>query len=120
MKSIRKVVALVFTSVTIVVCMMADSQAKAQPTAPTVIHIHHHHYYNSPSSSLISAYSPQTAWNYGFQPGLGNTVRPWKQNWGHLGFTGYLGQHGGGVVVTFQKFTGLVVDTVTPGSPAHQ
>ena len=134
MKSTRKVVALVIPSVAIAVCLMAHSPAHGQqlmapPAAPTVVHIHHHYYnsnaptsaYNtiSPTASLLSANSPQTNWNYGYQPGTGTYVRPLNQNWGHLGFTGYLGQHGG-VDVTLQQFTGLVVYTVTPGGPASQ
>jgi membrane-associated protease RseP (regulator of RpoE activity) len=93
---------------------------------PTVIHIHHHHYYPNPGSNATeigSYYSPTYAWNFGYQPGTGGFIRPWKQNWGHLGFTGYLGQHGGGVDITPESlnvFTGLVVDTVTPGSPASK
>ncbi len=85
-----------------------------------VIQVHHHHYYNlgSPATSMASHYSPQFAWHYGYQTQTGNYVAPWKQNWGHLGFTGYMGQHGGGVEVTAETFVGLVVDTVTPGSPA--
>ena len=52
-----------------------------------------------------------------------NIIQPFTQNWGHLGFTAFLGQHGGGVDVTpesFNVFTGLVVNTVTPGSPASK
>jgi membrane-associated protease RseP (regulator of RpoE activity) len=135
MKSTTRVIAVALPSVAIAVCLMAKSPAHGQqlmapPAAPTVVHIHHHYYnyngptsaYNtiSPTASLLSANSPQTNWNYGYQPGTGTYVRPLNQNWGHLGFTGYMGQHGGGVDVTLQQFTGLVVNTVTPGSPASQ
>ena len=43
---------------------------------------------------------------------VGGLVEPWKQNWGHLGFTAYLGQSG--------DKTGLIVDTVNPGSAAEK
>lgn len=115
--------------------LCASSQVQGQnpppPTVsasggqPVIIHIHHH-YYNgpgSPATEMASAFSPTYAWNYGYQPGSGRIVEPWKQNWGHLGFTGYLAQHGGGVDITPQSlnvFTGLVVDTVTPDSPASK
>lgn len=115
--------------------LCSDSPAAAQapmpalsPAAtsapPTVVHIHHH-YYNlgSPQTERASAYAPKYAWNFGYQPATGQFISPWKQNWGRLGFTGYLGQHGGGVDITLQPqnvFTGLVVDTVTPGSPANR
>ncbi|MEQ8790440.1 MAG: PDZ domain-containing protein [Pirellulaceae bacterium] len=90
-----------------------SGQAGAAPAGPQVIHIHHHyHNLSSNSAELASAYAPGMAWNYGFQPGTGNIVRPWTQNWGHLGFTGYLGQQG--------QYTGLIVDTLTPDSPAAQ
>jgi membrane-associated protease RseP (regulator of RpoE activity) len=88
----------------------AGSGAVAPSTAPQVIHIHHHYHVGSYSTELASAFAPQFAWNYGFQPGTGNIVRPWTQDWGHLGFTGYIGQRA--------QYTGLVVDTLTPGSPA--
>src|SRR5262245_48957678 len=89
---------------------------------PMVIHVHNHYYPNPWSSMPESAsfYSPTYAWNYGFQPGLGNYYSPLKQNWGHLGFTAYIGEHGGGVDVRLHQFTGLVVNTVTPGSPADK
>lgn len=81
------------------------------PGAPQVIHIHHHYSnLSSPATEMSSAFAPGYAWNYGFQPGMGNVVRPWTQNWGHLGFTGYLGMQSGR--------TGLVVDKLTPDSPA--
>jgi membrane-associated protease RseP (regulator of RpoE activity) len=107
----------------------AQAQYAAPPVAnansgqPMVIHIHHHYYYNnlqSPMTGMASFYSPTYAWNYGYQPGLGTFYSPLQQNWGHLGFTGYIGQHGGGVDVTLHTFTGLVVNTVTPGSPADK
>ncbi len=41
---------------------------------------------------------------------LGGFIEPWKQDWLHLGFTGYLGQQ--------EEISGLIVDTVTPDSPA--
>jgi membrane-associated protease RseP (regulator of RpoE activity) len=83
----------------------------AGPSQPMVVHVHHH-YYNAalPSTQLANFYSPQSAWNYGYQPGLQTFVTPWKQDWDHLGFTGYLGQQG--------EITGLVVDKLTPGSAA--
>src|SRR5262245_5125184 len=80
---------------------------------PMVTHIHHHYYYPNPSSPMTmmaSYYSPTYAWNYGYQPGSGTVYSPWNQNWGHLGFTGYIGQHGGGVDITPESlnvFTGL-------------
>ncbi|QDU97000.1 PDZ domain-containing protein [Lignipirellula cremea] len=101
----------------------AAAPGAAPAAAPTVIHIHHHYGPAAPSANLISGNQASTAWNYGWQPGTGTIVTPWKQNWGHLGFTGYLGQHGGGVdldVASLDVFTGLVVDTVTPDSPATQ
>lgn len=89
---------------------------------PVVVHIHHH-YYNaeSPSAALANMYAPSYAYHYGFQQNTGTMASPLQQNWGRLGFTGYLGQHGGGVDITPESlnvFTGLVVNTVTPGSPA--
>ena len=101
----------------------APQSANVSSGQPMVIHVHHHHYYYNPgslSAEMASFYAPTYAWNYGLQPGTGRLYEPWKQNWGHLGFTGYLGQHGGGVDVTLHTFTGLVVDTVTPGSPASK
>ena len=76
-----------------------------------------------PGTQLGSYYAPSYAWNFGYQPGSGGYINPFTQNWGRLGFTAYLGQHGGGVDVTpesFNVFTGLVVNTVTPGSPASK
>lgn len=115
------------------ICIASQTQAQHPASAPAgsnsrqpmVIHVHHHHYYNpgARSTEMASFYSPTYAWKFGYQPGTGRTVEPWKQNWGHLGFTGYLGQHGGGVDLTLQSlnvFTGLVVDTVTPDSPASK
>lgn len=102
---------------------VASLPANASSGQPVVIHIHHHHYYSNPSSlgaEMASFYSPTYAWNYGLQPGTGRLYEPWMQNWGHLGFTGYIGQHGGGVDPTLHVFTGLVVDTVTLGSPASK
>jgi hypothetical protein len=109
-------------------CSPAGAQYPAPPPAnaaagqPTVIHVHYHYYPNpwSPAAASASFYSPTYAWNYGYQPGLGNYYSPLNQNWGHLGFTGYIGMHGGGVDVTLHTFTGLVVNTVTPGSPADK
>jgi membrane-associated protease RseP (regulator of RpoE activity) len=131
MKSTTRIIAVI--CLVVVACLILVSRGQSQPpgsqfapagvsSSPTVIHIHHH-YYNpaSPSASIISGYAPSTAWHYGYQAGTGTNVEPWKQNWGHLGFTGYLGQHGGGVLITpdsFPVFTGLVVDTLTPGGPA--
>ena len=88
--------------------------------SPTVIHIHHYYNPASPAANLISGYAPSTAWHYGYQE-TGEYTVPWKENWGHLGFTGYLGQHGGGVDITpdsLNVFVGLVVDNIAPGSPA--
>lgn len=131
MKNTSKLIAV--AALVIVVCAVLVSRARTQPPTPpygppspagtpTMIHIHHH--YVNPGASyanLVSGYRPPTAWNYGNPAAVGASVQPWKQNWGHLGFTGYLGQHGGGVEITpdsFPVFTGLVVDTVTPGSTA--
>lgn len=111
------------------VLIAATAQAQYPPPAstvpnsgqPMVIHIHHH--YNTLASTFLNqpATLPQSMpYLYGNQNVIGNYVQPWKQNWDHLGFTGYLGQHGGGVDVTLQVVSGLVVDTVTPGSPAAQ
>lgn len=122
---------LVCFSFVAVVCAISEAQSQNQVPSitnsgqPIVIHIHHHYPYNpaSPSTAMASGYAPLYAWNFGYQPGTGRIVEPWKQNWGHLGFTGYLGQHGGGVDITPQSlnvFTGLVVDTVTPNSPASK
>lgn len=102
-----------------------DTPALATPDRgqPQVVHVYHHYFTNpaSPATSMASGYAPMYAWNFGYQPGSGRTVEPWKQDWGHLGFTGYLGQHGGGVDVTASSsnvFVGLVVDSVSRGSPA--
>lgn len=104
---------------------LTAQQGPSGPSAASpVTHVHYHyHYFNpaSPDANLISGYAPSTAWNYGNMAAVGASVQPWKQNWGHLGFTGYLGQHGGGVMITpdsFPVFTGLVVNTVTPGGTA--
>jgi membrane-associated protease RseP (regulator of RpoE activity) len=101
----------------------APPSTNANGGQPVVIHVHHHHYYQdpgSPTAAIASFYSPTYAWNYGYQPGLGTVYSPLQQNWGHLGFTGYIGEHGGGVDVRLHQFTGLVVNTVTPGSPADK
>lgn len=87
--------------------------ANQWPGTPAVVHVHHH--YNgitpgSPNANLVSAYSPINDWKFGFQPGTGTFYKPWQQDWGHLGFTGYMGQQG--------KYVGLVVASVTPGSKA--
>ena len=92
---------------------------------PVVIHIHHHFHFDggSPTAEMANFYAPNYAWSFGYQPGMGSNVRPLNQNWGHLGFTGFLGQHGGGVDITPESlnvFTGLVVNTVTPDSPASK
>ncbi len=42
------------------------------------------------------------------------------QNWGRLGYAGYIGMHDGGVDVTLHTHMGLVVNTVTPGSPTDK
>jgi membrane-associated protease RseP (regulator of RpoE activity) len=99
----------------------ASGNAMGRP--PMVIHVHHHYYYPnpwSPMAAMASDYAPAYSWNYGYQPGLGTVYSPLQQNWGHLGFTGYIGEHGGGVDVRLHQFTGLVVNTVTPGSPADK
>lgn len=117
--------------VVLVVGSMLLPQGQAQvPTSgmppagpPTVVNIHHHYYAAGPYASTITAFAPSTAWHYGYQESTGAYVQPWKQNWGHLGFTGYMGQHGGGVDITPDSgnvFAGLVVDTVFPGSRAQQ
>jgi membrane-associated protease RseP (regulator of RpoE activity) len=103
----------------------AQVPTSAMPPAgpPTVVNIHHHYYSAGPNASLVTGFAPSTAWHYGFQEASAAYVQPWKQNWGHLGFTGYLGQHGGGVDVTPDSanvFVGLVVDTVIPGSRAQR
>ena len=43
---------------------------------------------------------------------MGAFIEPWKQNWYHLGFTGYLGQQG--------DISGLIIDKVAADSPAAQ
>lgn len=79
---------------------------------PQVLHIHNHYYNtpNDPSAQMSTFYAPMYAWKYGWQPGMGTVVEPWKENWGGLGLFGYLGQQ--------QGHTGLVVDHILPGSPA--
>ena len=112
-------------------CVLIATNAQAQYPAPApaipnsgqpmVIHIHHHYY--TPASTFANqspTFAQSLPYLYGNQNATGGFVQPWKQNWDHLGFTGYLGQHGGGVDVTLQVVSGLVVDTVTPGSPAAQ
>jgi hypothetical protein len=108
-------------------CIASQAHAQYPPPAPAgsnsnqpmIIHIHHHHY--SPASAFVN--QPPTRaqslpYLYGNQNVTGAYVQPWKQNWDHLGFTGYLGQHGGGVDPTLDVVSGLVVSTVTPDSPA--
>jgi len=121
------VAAFVSLPFTLPVCAQYPSAATANSSTgqPIVIHIHNHYYSQPglPGSELGSYYAPSSAWNFGYQPGTGNFISPFSQNWGHLGFTAYLGQHGGGVDVTpesFNVFVGLVVNTVTPGSPASK
>jgi len=109
-------------------CSPAGAQfGSAPPTTegggqPIVVHVHNHFYQNpwAPSQGMASYYSPTYAWNYGYQPGLGTIYSPWTQNWGHLGFTAYMGEHGGGVDPTLHTFAGLVVNTVKPGGPADK
>ncbi|MEK6247014.1 MAG: PDZ domain-containing protein [Planctomycetales bacterium] len=100
----------------------SQAVAAAQATGkPIVIHIHHH-YYNA--ASTFGKQSPNLQnidRNYpdfdADQQTLGNFVEPWKQDWDHLGFTGYLGQHNGYLGVEDDK-SGLIVDTIKPDSPA--
>ena len=105
----------------------------ADPTPapqPLVLHVHHHYYTNqggeyqyTPAyrtylgagvfgnqTPVIQKYSQ--AFPVHAQTVVGGLVEPWKQNWGHLGFTAYLGQQG--------EKTGLIVDTVTPDSAAEK
>jgi membrane-associated protease RseP (regulator of RpoE activity) len=82
---------------------------------PPVIHIHHHHYYApygsySRAAGLESGYSANTAFQYGFQPGLGNFYSPTKVNWGNLGFFGAFDQN--------SQHDGLWVLRVLTRSPA--
>ena len=87
----------------------------ADPTPapqPLVLHVHHHYYTNqggeyqyTPAyrtylgagvfgnqNPVIQKYSQ--AFPVHAQTVVGGLVEPWKQNWGHLGFTAYLGQQG--------------------------
>ncbi len=87
--------------------------ANRWPGSPAVVHVHHH--YNgimpgSANANLVTGYAPIDDWKFGFQQGTGTFFKPWQQDWGHLGFTGYMGQQG--------KYVGLVVASLTPGSPA--
>lgn len=97
----------------------AAGNVNSNSNQPMIIHIHHHHY--SPASAFVNqppTMAQSLPYLYGNQNVTGAYVRPWKQNWDHLGFTGYLGQHGGGVDPTLEVVSGLVVSTVTPDSPA--
>lgn len=99
----------------------SQAVAAAQATGkPIVIHIHHH-YYNAastfgkqaPNLQNIDRNYPDFQANQGT---LGDFVQPWKQDWDHLGFTGYLGQHDGYLGTNIKS--GLIVDTIKPDSPA--
>ncbi|MCG8587388.1 MAG: PDZ domain-containing protein [Pirellulales bacterium] len=89
----------------------------AQGSQPQVIQIHHHHYYApwgsySPSWGLATDYKWNKAYEFGFQPGMGNFYIPTKINWGNLGFFGAFDPN--------SAHDGLWVLRVLPRSPADR
>jgi membrane-associated protease RseP (regulator of RpoE activity) len=106
-----------------------DSDPSVMPQ-PLVLHVHHHYYtpsggryqYTPAYRTYLGAATHATqdpviqrysqAFPTGAQNAIGAYIEPWKQDWAHLGFTGYLGQQG--------EISGLIVDKVTPGSSAEK
>jgi len=108
----------------------SDAKDNAGDQKPMVLHVHHHYggatttggqyiyvpHYRTYLGASTFAGQPEVLQRYSlFYPTaskavLGGFIEPWKQDWLHLGFTGYLGQQG--------EISGLIVDTVTPDSPA--
>lgn len=107
-----------------------DTEANAADQKPLVLHVHHHYYTPSGAQNInvphyrtylgASTFSqqPEVIQKYsrffpaGNQAAVGAFIEPWKQNWYHLGFTGYLGQQG--------DISGLIIDKVAADSPAAQ